>query len=230
MRRMASSFADPVNLGTFLFAAFMIAWYKREKILMSALLICMILTMSKGALLGLLVFIVVVMWEKKGSRSITPLIIALVILFSGWFIGFSKSSSTGSLMVHLNGFLNALRGFVDHPFGFGLGNVGVLARVLGSTMVGNGVVETGIGMIIAQLGIVGIIVYGVFFAKLWTEPLKWNGFHGRERTLYYSLLISFIANAMFNEVALSPNSCGLYFISLAYLNSKICNLENKTFS
>lgn len=36
---------------------------------------------------------------------------------------------------------------------------------------------------------------------------------------YYTILFSFILNALFNEVALSPNSCALYFIELAYCDS-----------
>ena len=39
--------------------------------------------------------------------------------------------------------------------------------------------------------------------------------------MYYTLLFAFILNALFNEVALSPNSWALYFIELAYLNIKM---------
>lgn len=40
LRRMVSTFADPVNLGTYLFAAFMISWYSGEKMLTLLLVGC----------------------------------------------------------------------------------------------------------------------------------------------------------------------------------------------
>lgn len=46
--------------------------------------------------------------------------------------------------------------------------------------------------------------------------------------LLYSLIIGFFANAMFNEVALSPNSCGIYFIVIGIMTvSKKIEIKEK---
>ena len=75
-------------------------------------------------------------------------------------------------------------------------------------------------MIIAQTGIVGLGVYIMFFTNLLRTPRKLGGGTDRVKTLYYTLIISFFANAAFNEVALSPNSCVLYFLIIGLLSSK----------
>lgn len=57
-----------------------------------------------------------------------------------------------------------------------------------------------------------------FFVKLFNAPKHWKKHHKDSKILYYTLLLTFIANVIFNEVALSPNSCALYFIEMATLN------------
>jgi len=227
IRRMVSTFADPVNLGTFLFAAFMIAWYQKDKILTITLGLCCVLTVSKGALLGFLVFTVVYVWQRKKYRVFLPLMGVVALVGGLYFISYSLTSTTGSVAIHLSGFFSAFDVFRTNPLGLGVGNVGVLAWMFNESLLDSSVSETGIGMIIAQLGIVGISVYIFFFTKLGLAPRNWKNGNSvnaqRQKALYYTLLFSFIANAMFNEVALSPNSCGLYFIEMAFIQSTMNN-------
>lgn len=224
LRRMVSTFADPVNLGTFLFAAFMISWYRKDKVLTVALGICAILTISKGSLLGFLVFIVVFMWQKKKYRAFMPVMSGMTLLIGVWFIRYSMRSSTGSIIAHTKGFLNSFSVLWNNPLGLGVGNVGVLAGLYNDSLLNVSVSETGIGMIIAQLGMIGLVVYIFFFLELCIVPKRWGREFQRERVLYYTLLFSFIANALFNEVALSPNSCCLYFVEIAFLNSTMVKI------
>lgn len=222
LRRMVSTFADPVNLGTFLFSAFMISWYKKWNFLSVFILICMLLTVSKGALLGGLIFIVIYIWTKKKTRVLLPAIVICALVVGIEFVQFSSSNSSGSLMAHVTGFLSSFSVLVSNPFGLGVGNVGVLSGLFNASLANTAVSETGIGMIIAQLGIPGLILYISFFYKLIRNGLNIKK-NESERTaiLYLTLVLSFLANAMFNEVALSPNSCGLYFIQLGIIDSKI---------
>ena len=227
LRRMVSSFADPVNLGSFLFASFVISWYRRNKVLTSFLLVCAVLTISKGALLGFLIFIMVYFWESKRNRIIIPIVSLLALFIGIRFVNFSLTSSNGSIVVHTMGLLNSFSVLITHPFGLGIGNVGVLAGLFNDSLFNSGVSETGIGMIIAQLGIVGLIAYIVFFTRLFLIPKEWDYTSERDRKLYYTLLLSILANSFFNEVALSPNSCGIYFICLACINvSNTANNDN----
>lgn len=122
-------------------------------------------------------------------------------------------------MAHIGGFISSLKLLITNPAGLGIGNVGVLSGLFSSNLSNTDVIETGIGVIIAELGWIGLICYTVFFVYLYKVPHKWNGNNIKRKILYYTILFSFILNALFNEVALSPNSCALYFIELAYCDS-----------
>lgn len=212
IRRMVSSFADPVNLGTYLFASFVYAWYKKKRILAMATILCCVLTISKGALLGFLIFFIVLAWFKDRSKLLPIAAVAFGLVVGICFISYSRSSSTGSVFLHLTGFFSSFGLMLKRPFGYGLGRIGVLSWLLSEDYIRTAATETGIGMIIAQLGVIGLGAYIVFFVKLILIPQKWNGQCLNAKIAYYCLVLSFFANAMFNEVALSPNSCVLYFL------------------
>lgn len=219
LRRMVSTFADPVNLGSYLFAAFMLAWYRKKKILQILLISSFMLSVSKAAFLSLLVFIIVYSWIKDRNKILA---IFGIVISSGlglFFYRYSQTSSYGSMNAHIDGFYNALSIPLHYPLGMGVGSVGVLASKLGSqAALSSEVLETGIGMIIAQLGFVGVIVYSIFFVKL--SFLGNKILDVDDRILWFTLLYGFLANAFFNEVALSPNSCALYFLILGMLYNK----------
>lgn len=68
--------------------------------------------------------------------------------------------------------------------------MGVLASKLGSqTALSSEVLETGIGMIIAQLGFVGVIIYLIFFVKL--SVIGKNINNKRDKILWFTLIYSF---------------------------------------
>lgn len=210
MIRMVSSFADPVNFGTFLFAAFLLCWYFNKKLLMVLVLICCALTISKGALLGLLIFFVIYLYFKDKTKILTCYSLALGLIIGIAMLKFGAGSSTG---LHVLMFIRSLTVPFSYPLGMGVGSVGVLAGVTGGGA-DFYIMETGIGVVIAQLGVVGITAYVFLFLKLIRIPC---GMGKNEKILLYSLILSFFANAMFNEVALSPNSCGIYFIVIGMM-------------
>lgn len=211
--RMVGPFADPVHLGTFLFAVFMVAWFLRKRILAIVAVIAMVLTVSKGALLGMLAFVVV--WPRYfASRTVHIVAIAIAALGAVGFYLYTLVSSSGSTMAHIKGLLNALADLPLHPFGRGLGNAGVLARRFDDTSSRNAS-ESGLGVIIGQLGIVGLLIFAALFVVLLLAILRIESV--RSRCLALVLLIGFVLNAAFNEVALSPNSAAPYFIILGLL-------------
>jgi hypothetical protein len=213
LRRMTSTFADPVNLGTFLFLGFMTSWYLRWWWLRLAIFVAMFLTVSKGALIGLLVFWVI---RSRYSRSAVSfgVVVAGAVVIGLAFIAYSLADSSGSLLVHVHGFTDGFEQLPSHPFGSGLGTTGVLAS-LTSANGPTAVAESGLGVIAAQLGIIGL---GLF---AWLCVVIHRGISGladqRERILGFTLLYAIILNIAFNEVALSPNSSAGYFMILGIL-------------
>lgn len=212
IRRMVGPFADPVNFGTFLFAVFMAAWFLKSRIAVLLVVVASVLTVSKGAFLGMLVWFA--FWTRYfASRTIHVFAIMMAAGAALYFYVFTLSSSTGSTTAHINGFLAAFVELPGHPLGRGMGGTGVLAGLFSEGSESeSAITESGIGMIMGQLGVVGLVVYLAFFVALanYTRRIQ----DRRHKLLASGLLYGFILNAAFNEVALSPNSSAPYFIIL----------------
>jgi len=217
VRRMVSSFADPVNLGTFLFFSFMSAWYLRRKLLMLIISITIVLALSKGALLGILVFSAVFAYYFAKKSTFVLVVIGAALAGIG-FVLYSLSHSTMSLFLHVEGFLAAFKELPSHPLGRGVGNIGVLAGLY-SNGAETGITESGIGMIIGQLGVMGLILYYLLFKNIYSRLVRCDD--KRTKAFALSLLFSIILNIMFNEVALSPNSSAIYFVALGLICASI---------
>jgi hypothetical protein len=205
---MASSFADPVHFGTFLFAGFVAATWLRHWIAAALCAAAAAFAVSKGFLLSSLVLMVV--WARLYANPVVQAIAAFVVVGSGAaFYAFTASNSTGSTDLHIEGFIAAFTELPGNPIGRGLGNSGVRALTSLSNTESD-VVESGVGLIISQLGLVGIAAFGIFFIALIRACFAVTD--RRARLVAVGLSLSFLLNAMFNEVALSPNSAAAYFI------------------
>lgn len=228
VRRMTSTFADPVNLGTFLFLAFAVAWYLRWSLLSVLAITAMVFTVSKGALLGLLVFGVVRARHSKTAVLAFPLVVGASVFIGVALITYSLANSTQSLTAHVDGFTNAFQQLPGHPLGNGLGRVGVLANIQDAA---NGdstgsIAESGLGLLVGQLGIVGLSLFAYLCWRLRSALVKLEG--ARERTLGLGLLYAIIVNIAFNEVALSPNSSAGYFMILGILAASSTTVASST--
>lgn len=216
IRRMTSTFADPVNLGAFLFATFCIAWHRKRKNMMCFLIVGMILTVSKGAWLGLLIFFCIYSYYYLPRTTFL-----LILIFSGslgiGFLLYAFHTSANSVFLHISGLFSSFKGLIYKPIGSGIGSNGVLAKQFSGVSANADVTETGLGMIISQLGIVGLLIYMIYFAKLYRKCTFLK--NKKDLVLTLSLLFSVIVNIFFNEVALSPNTCAIYFLIIGFISN-----------
>lgn len=210
IRRMISTFADPVNLGTFLMLMMLSGYGLKRPAIMILALLGIVLTVSKGGFLGCLVLIVVhayYRWTRVGFFAAGG-----VALMAGLaFIGYSLRYATGSLLLHMAGAAFAIRGLTDYPLGRGVGRVGTIAQQfvdLGEQEI----LESGLGMIAGQLGLPGLGVYLLFMGLILYCVSKTPDV--RERVVAVVAFWSISLNIVFNEVALSPNSSAGYFVLL----------------
>lgn len=213
LRRMVSSFADPVNFGTFLFVVFVAAWLVRSKPVMVLSVVASILAISKAALLGFLMF---AFFRTRFLQSPTAAFLAAsaaAVMGLGFYV-FSQGNSTGSTAAHITGLTSALTALPQYPLGHGMGGTGVLAGLF-STETSIVSAESGLGVVIGQLGLPGLVIFTLLFVMLTRRCLGLRD--PRERVVALSLLVGFALNAAFNEVALSPNSAGPYFVILGLL-------------
>jgi len=211
---MVSTMADPVNLGTFLFLVFMTGYWLRRWLVAGLALIGILFTISKGGLAGLLAFSCIWAYHRR-SRAVLAVVLSGAVVLGVGFVWYSMRYATGSLLLHVAGATHALFQLSAHPLGRGLGQVGTLAQqfvFLGK----QDIVESGVGLVIGQLGIPGLLLYlGLF----------WLIFHWcractpvRTRVFAFALLAGIAVNIAFNEVALSPNSSAGYFFILGGLS------------
>lgn len=217
IRRMTSTFADPVNLGSFLFAVFGIAWHRNKRIIEILMIIGMILTISKGAWLGLLIFMCVYAYYYL-PRPIFFSIMALSGVLGIAFLVYAFKTSANSVFLHISGLFASFEGLIRKPLGSGIGSNGVLAKQFSGFSSNADVTETGLGMIVSQLGIIGLLIYIIFFKNIvrWCLSIP----DKKDAVLTLSLSISVIANIFFNEVALSPNTCATYFLIIGFVIAK----------
>lgn len=209
IRRMASSFADPVNLGSFLFVVFVLCWRNKHFIFAILTIFAIALTVSKGALLGLLIFFCVYAYHRLPRFVFVGTLIGTFCVGVA-FLLFASNSGANSVFVHISGFTSAFKSLLNHPFGNGLGSNGVLARQFSDQSANSDITESGIGMIIGQIGLIGLVVYVLFFLNV--TRLSFTIRDEENRILAGTLVISLLVNICFNEVALSPNTCAAYML------------------
>lgn len=214
VRRMTSLFADPVNLGTFLFSMFLVAWYRRRWIAAAIACVGCVLTISKGALLGFLIWVFIYCLIKSDRIWVKRAALLFVVAAAAGFLIFSFANSTGSVAAHMRGAIGGIISIVQNPFGYGCGNVGVLAALANDTAM-RGAEESGFGVVAGEVGVVGIAAYISIFVFGVKTSISLDEKRGRIVAL--TLLLSIFANIVFNEVALSPNSCGIYFSVLGVM-------------
>ncbi|MGM0882590.1 MAG: hypothetical protein ACQEXQ_16305 [Bacillota bacterium] len=213
IRRMVSSFADPVNFGTFIFFSFMASWFLKNRMLMLLITATAVLAISKGAVLGIMIFLVVLTYYF--ASRVTFILAAGASTVAGvGFIIFSLASSTQSIMAHFKGFTSAFANLPKQPLGHGLGKVGILGSLYSAD--GNTeIAESGLGVVIGQLGIIGLVTYLVFFVFIFKKLITIQDV--RVKVFALSIFFGIVVNIMFNEVALSPNSSAAYFIAFGVL-------------
>jgi len=214
LRRMVGPFADPVNLGSFLLAGLYAAWYRGRPVVVVISVVAIAFAVSKGAFLGALVLVAAWSYYRVSRAVFFVTVIAVAAIGLAGY-SFVTHSSTGSTARHIAGLTSAFKGLPSAPLGHGLGHAGVLANVLSGTTAAPSdisVGESGLGVVIGQLGIVGLAVYVVFFCVVLHSAFRAGG--SRERMLAVGLVIAYALNAAFNEVALSPNSAAPTFLML----------------
>ena len=219
IRRMVGPFADPVNLGSFLFVALVSAWFLRKRAALVIIAIGTTAAVSKGALLTAIVWLI--FWANAVVKRIVFWILcgAAALGAVGFYI-YTLIGSSGSTQAHIDGFLAAIIELPAHPWGSGFGSVGVMSGLLNTSEVrDSGISESGLGVVIGQLGVIGLVAYiALYIGLFWLSarlPEK------RERILAYTLTAAFFLNSAFNEVALSPHSSATYFLLLGLLLGQV---------
>lgn len=217
--RMVSSFGEPVNLGTYFALIVHLSWWKKNKPIMILSLIGCVLTVSKGALMSILILGIVLSYYKFSKRSFYIIAGGFAILVA--FVYSSINSAGGSMAVHINGLISAITQIFQNPLGSGVGNAGVYGSLYAVSEM-NQIQESGLGVIIGQLGIIGLVGYFMFF------HVQYKIIHDNEeqikrhdKILAYTLIFSYALLMFFSESALGPNASALYLAVIGVICGKL---------
>lgn len=223
LRRMASFVANPPVLAHILaFLAIFVLFtgkYTGKKTWFYFLFICLGIatTIGKGGIITVAIggmFYVLFIWKK-------PL---LTYLLSGVgavaaFLYIQNVINQGlSAVDHIFGFTNSLEYGLTHPLGAGVGMVGNLAEVHNDaavTVSEGGGAESFLGLVAGQLGLIGLILYTLFFILICYQMLKLMYVYRQDKFFYslnaalVSLMVSIFVTGVLTESAVSFTSAGM---------------------
>lgn len=205
--RMVSTILDPINL-SHLFAFTLVIGYTEKKLGYFALTfiqVCMIATFGKGGFLELFLTLLLLFSSHIPWRIMIVLWLVCIRLFL-----FVLEHHQG-VLIHMQGIFGAIK--TASPFGYGLGLVGNQAAMYGHALSNIPVGDTFIGGIIAQLGVVGFL--------LWITPFAYFIFKLKFDRPLKLLLISQLATAVVSDN--SFNLLSILFLMLtvgATLNTR----------
>lgn len=225
VRRMMSFYAEPTTFGAFVTFVFCLSMFagnqlEHSKSISILALICGLLIISKLFLLTLLL----VFYYKvvHSNTNFYPLIIFTVLLYfiSAYFY-FQFGKVHGSF-AHLFGFYTGINTIFQFPLGLGLGMAGNRGIIENRSALGELGSESGIGAVIAQLGVLGLLFFVFLLAILSSLKRK---YYISGNSIYIGLflaMISYIINFYLSFASLGFTGNIMFFIfSGLFLNSRI---------
>lgn len=190
IRRMASTFLDPINLGHALVFLLAIRYYQRARWAeIIVIFIGIALTISKGALLQL----VLVFWViNKRKPMFDKLFVAATIVVLSVYLSFNHAG----LSKHVAGFSNALSTF--SLTGMGMAMAGNQAHMYSATYT-DSIGDTFIGAIIGQVGIIGLLLWLLPFIHFMRFFKKYDIL---KRLLIAQVIVSILSENAFNLLSI----------------------------
>lgn len=210
-RRMVSTFTDPLLLSHFLALCLVILIFYRDliknklqkNIIIIIMSICLIGTLSKGALVILAVAALIKYYNKNKY-----IFIALLIISSVALIFIIKTNLFYTVSQHSNGLIENFKN--ASLFGNGLGSTGNFAIIYSDTSADIGAGESYIGTLLGQIGIFGLICYTSFNFHIVNKLRSRKEYD--LNIIVIILLVGMFLESILSESAISFIGSGLYFI------------------
>ena len=218
IRRMGSLLVDAVILGQLLSVAVIVELFigkrlsnkKNHVVLLLLFSASLVFTFAKGGYIIAALTTGLLLRKQKNHKILGYVSILLMIVGVCILILYSIQNEL-STVSHVNGLLDGIKGIIHHPFGTGLGSAGNLAQEYGNKdIMTSG--ESFVGALLGQIGIIGIIIYFVFFYEVLKKRTKTYYL-----TVFRNITISLLATSFVNNTAISFTSCFIIFIMMGAL-------------
>ena len=206
MRRMISFSLEPTTFAAFMLFCFTIFYYYNKFSLALIALLFGSLTLSKLFIIGT---VMVFLQRLLNLYSKTYLYLGtFLLLYISRHIYLLTFNVHGSFS-HLKGFYTGFELLKEQPLGFGLGVAGNRGSQYISTMNGDFGGESGLGNVLAQIGVLGLF-YLFIILILYTRILKSKNLDKKNKNLNLSLITQYLLN--FYLSASSLGMLSFYFI------------------
>lgn len=225
IRRMISFFADPLMSSGFFFTglvltdSYRIKYSKKYTVAEVFLLICGLLTLSKGFYVAVLVFYSMKIFKKLSYKKLKLLLVvfafgvlALIILAKISLQYLPPSSIT----IHIQGLLSGIDN--GSLIGNGLGKAGVMASQIGG-IEESLAAESFMGVMIAQIGYIGLFSFLFIIGYILLKCLKYYCVTKEIRLYNYPVMVlAIVCQSFFSESSIGIVVTGTSFIlfGLAY--------------
>lgn len=203
--RFGATLLDPIAFGYWSVAATTIAFIQRDRVAAIGFAVLAIVSLSKGAMLGVGLVAVIGLWWSSSRRADLRVLAVGAGVVGATSLIWLLDEGKGSLWVHLEGLLAGVQAAWIQPVGHGLGMGGNWAGILGTTGGLSTGAESGLGVIAYQLGLAGLLATIGFF--VWQAWIRMRYEHERRLTGYsLGLLAAMAVMIAFQENALSASA------------------------
>lgn len=221
LQRFISFTADPLATVHFLMFGLIIAveFYKKRLAEVKIIIgICIVLVVSKSILIALACYIFVKYYTSlkyKSNKYFFKLLVAmgavcfLIYMSMGYMNNITENTATGN---HFSSFLYGLQNM--SLFGKGLGTAGYNLTVNAASIDGfdNGYTESFFAVIMAQLGLIGVLLFYGFLGYIIVSCYKKYN-RSREQVYLVSLILMFlmVVESLFSSSSITLIGTGIYF-------------------
>jgi hypothetical protein len=206
MRRMISFSLEPTTFAAFMLFCFTIFLYHKKYILTSLALLFGILTLSKLFIIGTILILIQKLFNLYNKFYIY---FGTLILFCICKYIYQLTFNIHGSFSHLKGFYTGFLLLKEQPFGFGLGIAGNRGSQYISTMHGDFGGESGLGNILAQVGILGLF-YLFIIIMFYFKIYKSKSLDNNNKNISFALITQYLLNFYLSASSLGVLS--FYFI------------------
>lgn len=200
--RMVSTILDPINLGHTLVLAVSFLVIKTKRILkpnyirLGCILLFslgVVLTFSKGAIIHLFLVILLLLFPRLWKYIVWVFILIFVSFL------YLKQFHAG-LQIHVDGLLSSFSSVT--VLGYGLGSTGNYATMFGSSSMNvvTGIMDTFVGAILGQLGLVGL---SLWLFVMYTMVYKLPKYGSLKAVLIVQIFVAFFSENSFNLLSIA---------------------------
>ncbi len=230
--RLSSILVDPVVLTQILALAFALVTFdydfeimgkKIQRIYSVLLLLGVVLTLGKAGLMITALVIIYYYGEKNNNRKLMSYVLYSLIAIA-CVILIQTSGSGESISLHWAGLIDNVKVMRNHFFGTGIGTAGNLATKYAENLVNENSGESFIGAVIAQMGIMGIIIYLLFIYGMFIKYKKVKQYSNLYNIIFITTNCLWITSFV-NNTAISFTNCFMFFTILGFSSEEIKKID-----